>query len=1105
VVAANVLHATLDLRQTLNHVQRLLAPGGWLVLLEGSGLQRFADLLVGLTEGWWRFADAELRPSYPLLNPKQWVEVLGQVGFAEVAVLGAEAGITHQAVILAQLGSLPAAARSEERAGERAGHWVILADQAGLGQRLAGQLRAHCQQATLVYPGESFAATKPDHFQINPAQPEDFQRLLNELRAEDQSPIQGVLHLWALDESGLGLDGPATAQVTASQVQGCASVLHLVQALVKNSIEPSGLWLVTRGAQPVPTVGDTYPPPAVTQATVWGLGRAIHQEHPELNCVCLDLDPACPADEVETLYQALINHDDEIQIAFRRQERFVPRLVHATAAEGAAQAAPPPLDGQPFRLDSSARGILDNLALQRLERRQPRADEVEIEVYATGLGFRDVLSALGMYPGEPGPLGSECAGKIVAVGESVRSLAVGDEVVAMAPGSFGSFVTIQADYVVRKPDHLSLVEAATIPSAFVTAYYALHRLGGISAGERVLIHAAAGGVGLAAVQLAQRADAEIFATAGSPEKRAFLKALGVQHVLDSRSLAFADEILALTGGEGVDLVLNSLSGDFIAKSVAVLADNGRFLEIGKRDIWSAEEVAALKPNAGYLVIDLMAEGLQKPQLIGAILHELMTLFAAGTLRPLPLRVFPMQQVIEAFRSMARAEHLGKIVVALKPENEAGQSFRIRENGTYLITGGLGGLGLAVARWLVDQGAQTLVLLGRNAPSKHAQTVVRELEQAGAQVVVAQADVGQAEEIGQLMARIQATLPPLRGVIHSAGVLNDGILLQQDWTRFAEVFRPKVEGGWNLHTLTRHLPLDFFVLFSSAVALLRSAGQANHIAANTFLDALAHHRRSQGLPALSINWGPWSEVGAAAQRTLKDQMMRWGVTSMTPQQGIAVFAQVMGQAHPALQARRPQIGIVSVDWAKFTSQWGGGEAPSFYRELARKLPAGNTGSTSWAPAGEPQTGGGQVGVMQRLAEAPPGERQSILLDFVRSQALRVLALEPTAPLDRRQKLQELGLDSLMAVELRNRLGSGLGFKQKLPATLVFDYPTVEALVRFLTQELSRTETGSADTRPETIMAPDSTLVEALAELEQLSDEEAEALLFSELRNSSKGKL
>jgi polyketide synthase 12/myxalamid-type polyketide synthase MxaB len=390
----------------------------------------------------------------------------------------------------------------------------------------------------------------------------------------------------------------------------------------------------------------------------------------------------------------------------------------------------------------------------------------------------------------------------------------------------------------------------------------------------------------------------------------------------------------------------------------------------------------------------------------------------------------------------------------------------------------------------------------------AQAVVHALEQAGAQVVIKQADVGQAEEMGRVMAQIEATLPPLRGVIHSAGVLNDGILLQQNWARFAQVFSPKVEGGWNLHNLTRHLPLDFFVLFSSAVALLRSAGQANHGAANTFLDVLAHYRRSQGLPALSINWGPWSEVGAAAQRKLEEQMMQWGVTAMTPQEGIQVFEKVMGQAHPALQVRRPQVGIVAVDWTQFANQWAGGEAPSFYRELIGKLPAGivrpGRERHPWAPTGEAQNGGGQVGVMQRLAEAPPGERQSILLDYVRSQALRVLALEPTAPLDRRQKLQELGLDSLMAVELRNRLGTGLGLKQKLPATLVFDYPTVETLARFLIQELSRTEMGSADSRPETATMQDSTAVEALAEIEQLSDEEAEALLFSELTNSSKGK-
>jgi NAD(P)-dependent dehydrogenase (short-subunit alcohol dehydrogenase family) len=429
---------------------------------------------------------------------------------------------------------------------------------------------------------------------------------------------------------------------------------------------------------------------------------------------------------------------------------------------------------------------------------------------------------------------------------------------------------------------------------------------------------------------------------------------------------------------------------------------------------------------------------------------------------------------------------------------AGQAFKIHADATYLITGGLGGLGLAVARWFVDQGARHLVLVGRRAPSEEAQKVIRGLEQADAQIVVAPVDIADVEEMRRLFAQVDSSLPPLRGVIQSAGVLEDGALIQQEWDRFVKVFRPKMEGSWNLHTLTCKRPLDFFVLFSSAVALLGSPGQANHAAANTFQDALAHYRRAHGLPALSINWGAWSEVGAAIQQRVEERMMQRGGVYISPQEGIQAFEYVMARANRAVGARQTQVGIVAIDWAKHLGRWAGEALPPFYRELTWKVP-----TTTGESVAISQTSDSETDTMQRLGEAAPAERQGILLDYVRLQALRVLDLEPTHPLDRRQKLQEVGLDSLMAVELRNRVGTGLALKRKLPATLLFDYPTVEALTAFLIQELAFNQAGPTDSPLGVLAAPDRAAEEALAELEQLSDEEAEALLFEELRNTQEG--
>lgn len=1090
VLAANVLHATRDLRQTLKNVQKLLASEGMVILLEGTGQQPFADIFVGLTEGWWRFEDADLRPSYPLLTRARWLELLTEMDFAEATALSGETALSHQAVLLARGPRLEQDENTPQTLAT-AGKWLIFADQGGLGEQMAERLQTERHEVVLIWSGEKFEQMEAAQFRVDPTQPEHFQRLLDQALDRNGSFCQGIVHLWALDELGPAMTESTTAELSQVQEELCGSVLHLTQALVKvGGLELPGLWLVTRGVQPV---GEPYPPPAVGPATLWGLGRVIAQEHPELNCVRIDLDPSGSADELESLLRTIVGHDAEDQIAIRHQERFVPRLVPSSTVTHSTNDWPKVLGGHPFSLDISARGVLDNLEFRPLTRRPPASGEVEVEIEATGLGFRDVLSALGMIAQETGPLGAECAGRIAAIGAKVDDFKIGDEVIAMALGSFSSYVTIPVDFVVHKPRRLSLTEAATIPSAFLTAYYTLHRLASMSASDRVLIHAAAGGVGLAAVQLAQRAGAEIFATAGTPAKRALLRSLGVQHVMDSRSLGFAEEIMTVTRGEGVDIILNSLADDFIAKSLSVLADDGRFLEIGKRGVWDQAQVAQLKPNATYVVADLLTLAEQDPALIATMVGELVAAFNEGSLKPLPLRTFSIQNVVEAFRYMAQAKHVGKIVVTQR-ETSPMDPLAVHSTATYLITGGLGGLGLVFARWLVEQGGRHLVLVGRSAPSDAARTILDELEQIGAQVVVAQVDVSKADDIGRVLAEIDQSMPPLQGIIHAAGVLDDGVLVQQNWARFAKVFAPKVYGAWNLHALTRNRPLDFFVLFSSAVSLLGAAGQANHVAESTFLDGLAYYRRTQGLPGLSIDWGPWSDVGAAAEHRVEKWIGMRGLDSIRPRQGLQLFERVMQQvkARPS-GSGLIQVGVLPLDWPKFLQQFVDNDVPPFFAEMARDVrlrPDQLTAKTK--AADEPSE------LLHRLEETPPGGRRDLLLDYIRTQSLKVLGLESTYQLDRRQPLQELGLDSLMAIELRNLLGTGLKLKGALPATLVFKYPTVETLTGFLAEQLFPSMLDRTDSQPDTQSIDQVTVDErALTELKDISDEEAAELLLAEL--------
>ncbi|MEK9138266.1 MAG: SDR family NAD(P)-dependent oxidoreductase, partial [Bacteroidota bacterium] len=458
-------------------------------------------------------------------------------------------------------------------------------------------------------------------------------------------------------------------------------------------------------------------------------------------------------------------------------------------------------------------------------------------------------------------LGDECSGIIVDVGEGVHEFAPGDEVIASTRGCLSSFVTTNAVLVIRKPVHLTFEEAAAIPVVFTTAYYALHILGRMAQGERVLIQAGAGGVGLAAIQLAQRAGAEVFATAGSPEKRAFLQMLGVKHVMDSRSLSFADEVMDLTHGGGVDIVLNSLAGEAIQKGLSCLAPFGRFIEIGTRDIYQNTKLG-MRPfkNSISFISANPKVFTERPTLIRTCMDEVVRLFEKRELHAPPHRVFALGDVVNAFRHMAQAKHIGKIVVSFHNEEVAvephyEQSVRLKDNTSYLITGGLGGFGLATAEWMTANGARHIALMGRSATiNNEAQQAIARMESKGTQVLVVRGDVAVEEDVTRVLDQVKASLPPLRGIIHAAMVLDDGVLLQLTSDRFRTAMRPKILGAWNLHNATLDTPLDLFVLYSSVATIAGNPGQGNYVAANAFLDFIAHYRKQHGLPALYIAWG-----------------------------------------------------------------------------------------------------------------------------------------------------------------------------------------------------------------------------------------------------------
>nr|AIE12090.1 putative cis-AT type polyketide synthase module B4B [uncultured bacterium] len=830
-------------------------------------------------------------------------------------------------------------------------------------------------------------------------------------------PVSGVVGFWQPERD----DNPVSAarQSSIAALEQLQTLLQVMPSATRP--KPPRLWWVTFNAQ----IGSANGGPDLSTASLWGLGRVWLLEHPDWPTTLVDLDGTALAPEsLDALWQTLGQTEDESQVAVRDGERHGARLVRAPAKS--TQGLPLP-DGKPYQLIIQEKGLLDQLRLVAAPRSVPAAGEVEIEVKASGLNFRDVLNALGMYPGEVVPLGGECSGIVTAVGDGVDHLKVGDKVMALAPASFASFVTVDARLVVRQPRGLTAQEAATIPIVFLTAWYALRDLANLQRDERILIHAAAGGVGMAAVQLAHLWGAQVYATASPPKWNA-VRETGVHQLASSRTLEFAGTFRDATDGRGVDVVLNSLAGDFVDASLSLLSEGGRFVEMGKTDVRAADDLAASHSAISYRAFDLLEAGTERIQ---EIFGELLEAFESGQLRPLPLRCFPVTEAESAFRCMAQAKHIGKLV--LIPVSAADTTaLHIRPDSTALITGGLGALGLHLAQWLVrDQRVSHLVLVDRSEPTGEKQATIEALRAEGATVTTVQADVTDA---GQMQA-IVAQLPPdrpLRGVIHAAGVLDDGLLVNQDGRRFAEVMAPKVQGGWNLHTATADLELDFFVLFSSAVSLIGSAGQGSYAAANAFLDALARYRRSRGLKALSINWGPWKDGGMAARLSSVDKarMADHGVGTIDTTNGLELLEETLSRSEA-------QLGVLPLEVSKLRKGWPEGVIPPLFRELV------GTGISVQRTGG---TGAQRPDLVEHLEGLPDVERIAALRSLLKAEAAKVLGLATADEVHGSRPLMELGLDSLMAVELRNRASALLG--TELPTTVMFNYPTIEALADHL---------------------------------------------------------
>jgi len=950
--------------------------------------------------------------------------------------------------------------------------WIVYSDESVLDD-VAARLADHGGRCLTVRAGGEFEQRSDDEFVIRPTSMSDHERVLAEATS-DGTPCAGILYGWA---TGIGPD-----DVDQAERLGYHAPVALLQAMADVAEAPR-LWLTTRGAFGA----------APAQAVLWGLGRSAANEFPSNAVTLVDLDDLDTGSREQRLLDEILAAGAEQQISYAGGARRVARL-RAAPLPTRTRVHAEPVDS--WRVATTAPGALDSLRLVGRERRSPEPDEVEVRVDNAALNFLDVLKAMDICPGiESSPavaLGAECAGVVSAVGDGVEHVAVGDEVVAITSSYrttslLTSHATLPSALVRPRPPGSGPAEMSTIPVAYVTAYYSLGELARVRRGETVLVHSAAGGVGLAAIELCRHLGAEVIATAGSEAKRSHLRELGVPHVFDSRSTDFVSDVDSVTSGRGVDVVLNSLVGDAIPAGFATLAPGGRFVEIGKRDVFahSRVDLALFKNNISLFVVDLADLTERDPVAVGRLFAEVMELVASGALPALPFTRTPIQDVPDAFRTMARAEHIGKLVLDVPAEPVLADLPAVRDDATYVISGGHGGLGLAIAEHLVDRGARHLALLGRSAPGVDAKRSIAAMTDRGAEVGSVAADVADEASLAAALDGIRTTMPPVRGVIHAAGLLADATIATMDADRASAALAPKLHGSWNLHRATLDDPLDHFILFSSVAGILGLAGQSNYAAGNAALDALATHRRGLGRPARSIQWGPWAQIGLAASDERGGRLDDRGLSSLDPTEAIGVFDLL-------LDADDHDLAVMDLDAAA----WAAGQpiGASLLEALATPDPATSPAVASLA---------------DRLRALPAGHRRRRAMEeTLRDELAAVLRVAPSR-IQRDVPMKSMGLDSLMALELRNRLEALTGLT--LSGTVVWSYPTLALLGEHLSDDLAVPLAAEPDAptsdgptsetiEPDGSMALDDATVPAGADpslAETVADDDLEAMLAAEL--------
>ncbi|WP_209015316.1 SDR family NAD(P)-dependent oxidoreductase [Roseibium limicola] len=963
------------------------------------------NLIQGIGADWWAVVDEEDDEN----TDRDWASVLEGLGLTEIETRALETSEGEIDVSSARTKSFePAVADNENTApvdqSETKAPIVVLADREGTSRKLAEGLHSCLEKRG--YPVQiavPAAEGEPDigHLAI------DMNGSLSELT--DVSAKGGQI-IFLLGAYGNPSDALALSN---DRLWALTRVLN-----AHGGDEGQITFIAPNAARDMATAAM----PAPEQSALWGYARVAMNEFPQIKMKLIDLAPdLAPGLAAARLAQELASDDNEREIVLDGDRRYGLRVLQG----GLLDETHLPDGSLPsVRLDVIQQGSLDQLAWTPIARPELKAGDVEIEVKASGLNFRDVMWALGLLPEEAledgfaGPtLGMECCGTVVRVGPDVSRFQPGDQVITFAPACFSAHVMVDESGCAPMPTTVSPEEAATIPVTFLTAYYALVKLASLEEGETILIHGGAGGVGLAALQIAKWRGAKVIATAGSPEKRAFLTLLGADVVLDSRTLEFVDAVMDETAGEGVDVVLNSLFGEAMERSIEVLKPFGRFLELGKRDYYGNTRIG-LRPfrqNLTYFGIDADQLLTRQPKLAKRLFKELVELFEDGTLAPLPYRAFEADQVVEAFRLMQQAGHIGKIVLRppqipeIKPEPAP---LAMKPDATYVVAGGFGGFGAELLKRLAMHGAAHLAVLSRRGgASEDAQAVIGELEAMGVQVSAHACDITDESAVASALQTIRQDQPAIAGVFHTAMVLKDVLIANLDQDALNRVIAPKVRGAELLDRLTRQDSLDHFVVYSSATTLVGNPGQANYVAANAYLEALARKRRTEGLAGLAVAWGAISDAGYLARNTEVGDLLarKLGKHSLAASEALDGLVDLMRQ--PQDDVATAALGFARIDWAAASRDLALIGTPLF---ALMGVGAGDDGQGSE----------GAVDLHVLLKGMTKVEASQTVGKLLAAEIGKILRISGD-DIDAHKPLSEIGMDSLMALELRMSAERQLG--------------------------------------------------------------------------------